>query len=199
MKTRLLISLFFLLGIQAKATVVILRIDSLTQPAQNITLYSCDTLLVINHSGFADYYTTDTVSWNIISPDTVIHNSLIDVVSYFYTLPDSLSNLYITHQFFVRFYNITLLPCTNKLSNIKYKDAPICYPNPVTDCLTVNTNLNLKHYQLYSANGELAEESTLNANTILLNLKPYAAGTYTLYITDKNNTISIKKIIKINP
>ncbi|HTF06078.1 MAG TPA: hypothetical protein VK826_18740 [Bacteroidia bacterium] len=60
MKTFLLcLSLIAYTGI--KGSIVSLTITNLNQPSQSLVLSGCDTLEIINTSGFTDYFATDTL------------------------------------------------------------------------------------------------------------------------------------------
>ncbi|WP_298223656.1 T9SS type A sorting domain-containing protein [Flavobacterium sp.] len=73
-----------------------------------------------------------------------------------------------------------------------------CLPNPVNDYLNVYSKLNIKDIQLFSIDGRLLEQKTINnfEEKTMLNFEHLSKGNYLLKFTDSNGRVIRKKIIK---
>jgi hypothetical protein len=68
------------------------------------------------------------------------------------------------------------------------------YPNPTTEYIYINSNVEISKVELYDINGRIINSVERNINNLYL--KELIAGVYVLKIFEKNGIISTHKIIK---
>lgn len=190
-----------LFATETKATIVTLRIDSINQPFQQVTLSECDTLKVINNSGYTDYFWTDTNSLGYpdgntqIWPDTMIggwgQDTSYIALSYF-------SLLVITHQAWPTFYHVHITPCTTVgYGNVNNTTLNL-YPNPTQDKLFINSDTEIESLMIASLNGQIVYQASLNnKSTTQVDVSHLPPGNYiTMIANDKgilNRRITISR------
>lgn len=77
-------------------------------------------------------------------------------------------------------------------SNIKVS----IYPNPTSEKISIVSNQLIKSISIYTIEGKLISEKTTNSNQDKIDMTSYNDGIYIIRITDENNLITSKKIIK---
>jgi len=73
-----------------------------------------------------------------------------------------------------------------------------CYPNPVTDILTVDFNgtEGVSGVAMFNALGQMVLQTPTNGEKAYLNVKALSAGSYFVSVLNGKDVIAVKKIIK---
>ncbi|MFY8097697.1 MAG: T9SS type A sorting domain-containing protein, partial [Flavobacterium sp.] len=66
------------------------------------------------------------------------------------------------------------------------------YPNPVQDILNINVDNAIKSVEIYNIQGQKVLNSTSNE----VDMSSLNSGIYLVKITDENNSIATKKVVK---
>lgn len=91
-----------------------------------------------------------------------------------------------------------LLDYTNVATAFYQTPKISVYPNPTTSKITVSsTTVLIKTVSLYDVLGKkVSTVSANNGKTVELNMEEFSNGVYIMQITDANNTIHTKKVVK---
>jgi len=68
----------------------------------------------------------------------------------------------------------------------------VLYPNPVTDLLTINTQLSNYEIKVYSLQGQLISESNNNKGSMVFDYSAYASGLYIMRLTSEGASETFK-------
>lgn len=196
-----LLFLFTLFAINSKANTTILYIDSLDQPGQNITISGCDTLMVINNSGFSDYFFLDTTQFgggdfnSMIYPDLMIGEWGLDT-SYFFNI-NNYAHLFIAHQYHQQFYYINITLCDVSQVNLTLNPGHFLtiYPTVVGSTATISTNIVGRQIilYLYDISGKQVCELGITSNRTF-EKNNIQGGMYLYRATVDNRTVKTDRI-----
>lgn len=197
----LYLSLLLCIGLfatETKAAIVTLTIDSLHQPFQVVNVSGCDTLEVINNSGYTDYFCTDTMpdgspnGATDISPDSMIGIWGLDT-SYFAL--NNLSLLVITHQGSPVFYHVYVTPCltvgVDDVNNITLN----LYPNPTHDKLFINSDIKIESLDIINLSGQIVYQTSLNQSSTQIDVSHLPGGAYMVKLNNDRGIISRRLVI----
>ena len=75
-----------------------------------------------------------------------------------------------------------------------------CYPNPVTDILTVDFNgtEGVTGVAVFNALGQMVLQTSANGEKAYLNVKSLPAGSYFVSVLNGKDVIAVKKVVKNN-
>jgi len=193
---------FFLIGFSANgsANVITLSIDSLNQSMQVISASACDTIIILNNSGYTDYYFTDTTvfgsgDFNLeIFPDTLI-GQWGSGVSFFYNI-NGFDNLVVSHQDHRAYYFINIIPCSiiNSINTIE--NLIEMYPNPAQDNLFVKTIGVGISLEILNQVGSSLITVIPNDETTFIDVSLLSNALYFLKVTNKNGKVFYKRFYK---
>lgn len=115
-----------------------------------------------------------------VGGEYVFNGAIDDLKVYNYVLSDmSISNLY---------NNNTLSSSDFSQNNLEVA----LYPNPVQDLLNINVDNAIKSVEIYNIQGQKVLNSTSNE----VDMSSLNSGIYLVKITDENNSIATKKVVK---
>lgn len=197
----ILVVAFVACSLTANANVVILNIEYIFQPTQDVTIFDCDTLLVVNTMGFTNAFYGDTLSnGNIdhnayVSADTVI-GDWSNFTSYFYGF-ESQTLLFIGHQTSNLYFNVTILPCATSIEDPLILTQINIFPNPVQSRLVVEALETLNKVEVYDISGKTIWIDFPNRSSIELNTDMYPMGSYYIRIETEGGFHDSLKFIKV--
>ena len=75
-----------------------------------------------------------------------------------------------------------------------------CYPNPVSDILTVDFNgtEGVTGVAVFNALGQMVLQTSANGEKAYLNVKAFPAGSYFVSVLNGKDVIAVKKVVKNN-
>lgn len=82
-----------------------------------------------------------------------------------------------------------------KLSTIKAINNVELFPNPAMELLSFNSSNQIKKIDIYTINGILAQSEEINTNSSI-NISNLEKGPYLIKITDSEDNLSIRKLLK---
>jgi len=82
------------------------------------------------------------------------------------------------------------------ISDLDSKKSISYYPNPVVDNLNIRSETEIQNIDVYTITGQRIKALPLKINSTTIDLTDVRQGTYFVYVTLKNGTRSIQKIVK---
>jgi hypothetical protein len=86
---------------------------------------------------------------------------------------------------------------TKKDAIADLKDNLILFPNPVTDVITISSNLAINEVKVHDLNGKLLSQKTYNAEKeVRLDMEDLPKGVYMITVLELGGETSVEKIVK---
>jgi len=121
---KILFCLSLLVTVYGKADTTTLYVTSIQQPFQSVSISGCDTLRLVNTSGYSLLVAPDTTQFGGVNfstmymPDTSYNSASPQQTTAFFYHPGSYDTLFIGHQVQPFFYTIIITTCTFQQVNI---------------------------------------------------------------------------------
>ncbi|KAA3625808.1 MAG: T9SS C-terminal target domain-containing protein [Flavobacterium sp.] len=68
-------------------------------------------------------------------------------------------------------------------------------PNPVSDILTISSEVNIESVAIYSGLGQLIQQNQIDSSTVIIDVSALNSGVYVIQLASSDRTTS-KKFIK---